>query len=218
MNSLEWGSMSVIRAELKPHPGESCPAIRHFAIEVDPAALPASLLVLYRIAGDIDRLRLPPAGFARRADGLWQHSCFEAFLRAGPVASYYEFNLAPSGDWAAWRFGRLRSERITPDIPAPRMERRHFPDGYELGARIPIAALPELARAELARAAAPAPRGEPCVELAERFTGQLLGAETRWIVSAVTISAVASARPSMIPTATMAVEWSPPRMPAVDLP
>ena len=136
-----------LRAELKPHPGESCPAIRHFAIKVDPAALPASLLVLYRIAGDIDRLRLPPAGFARRADGLWQHSCFEAFLRAGPVASYYEFNLAPSGDWAAWRFGRLRSERITPDIPAPRMERRHFPDGYELGARIPIAALPELARA-----------------------------------------------------------------------
>jgi hypothetical protein len=139
--------MSVIRAELRPHPGDRCPAIRQFAIEIDPAALPASLLVLYRIAGDTGRLRLPSAGFARRADGLWQHSCFEAFLRAGPVASYYEFNLAPSGDWAAWRFGRLRSERSTPEIPAPPMERRHYPGGYELSARIPMTALPELARA-----------------------------------------------------------------------
>lgn len=139
--------MSAIRAELRPHPGSSCPAIRQFAIEVDPAGLPASLVILYRIAGDIGRLSLPPPGFARRVDGLWQHSCFEAFLRAGPVASYYEFNFAPSGDWAAWRFGRLRSERSTPTISTPRMERRYFPDGYEMSATIPIASLPELARA-----------------------------------------------------------------------
>ena len=139
--------MSAIRAELKPHPGSHCPAIRQFVIEVDPAALPASLVILFRIAGDIGRLRLPPPGFARRADGLWQHSCFEAFLRAGPVASYYEFNLAPSGDWAAYRFGKRRSERSLPEIPAPRLERRDFPDGYELSAKIPVAALPELARA-----------------------------------------------------------------------
>jgi hypothetical protein len=139
--------MSVIRAELRPHPGDRCPAIRQFAIEIDPAALPASLLVLYRIAGDTGRLRLPSAGFARRADGLWQHSCFEAFLRAGPVASYYEFNFAPSGDWAAYRFGRARGDRSLPEMSAPRLERRHFPEGYEMSVRIPLAALPELARA-----------------------------------------------------------------------
>jgi hypothetical protein len=139
--------MSVIRAELKTHPGSPCPHIRQFAIAVDPAALPASLVILYRIAGEVGRLRLPPPGFARRSDGLWQHSCFEAFLRAGAVASYYEFNLAPSGDWATWRFGKRRGERSTPEIPAPRIERRHFPDGYELSVKIPVAALPELARA-----------------------------------------------------------------------
>lgn len=139
--------MSAIRAELKPHPASRCPAIRHFAIEIDPATLPASLVIVYRIAGEVGRLSLPPPGFARRADGLWQHSCFEAFLRAGPVASYYEFNFAPSGDWAAWRFGRQRSERSTTEMPAPRMERRHYPGGYELSARIPMTGLPELARA-----------------------------------------------------------------------
>lgn len=147
MNSLEWRSMSTLRAELTAHPATPCPAIRQFAIEVDTSRLPAALVIVYRIAGDAARLRLPSSGFARRADGLWQHTCFEAFLRAGPSVSYHEFNFAPSGDWAAYRFKRLRSERSAPDMPAPRMERRDFPDGYELSATLPIAALPELARA-----------------------------------------------------------------------
>jgi len=139
--------MSTLRAELTAHPDTPCPAIRHFGIEVDAARLPAALVIVYRIAGDTSRLRLPPSGFARRSDGLWQHSCFEAFLRVGPGASYHEFNFTPSGDWAAYRFGRPRSERSVPDMPAPSMERRDFPDGYEMSATVPIAALPELAKA-----------------------------------------------------------------------
>jgi hypothetical protein len=139
--------MTALRAELQPHPTSSCPAIRQFAVEVDPAALPRQLVVLFRIAGEVGRLRLPPSGFTRRADGLWQHSCFEAFLKAGPGGSYHEFNLAPSGDWAAYRFGGRRSERSAPRMPAPRMERRDYPGGYELSATLPIAALPDLARA-----------------------------------------------------------------------
>jgi hypothetical protein len=138
--------MSTLRAELVSHPSTPCPAIRQFAIEVDPGRLPAALVIVYRIAGDASRLRLPPSGFARRADGLWHHSCFEAFLRAGPGASYHEFNLAPSGDWAAYRYGRPRSEGSSPPMPAPRMERREFPEGFELSATLPIAALPELAK------------------------------------------------------------------------
>jgi hypothetical protein len=139
--------MSLIRAELLPHPSTPCSAVRRFAVEVDPTGWPRELAILFRIAGDIGQLQLPESGFARRADGLWQHSCFEAFLKAGSRDSYHEFNLAPSGDWAAYRFGYRRSERSSPDLPAPRMERRHFPGGYELSATIPLAALPELARA-----------------------------------------------------------------------
>ena len=139
--------MSTLRAELTSHPTQSCPAIRSFVVEADPAGLPSTLVIVFRIAGDASRLRLPQTGYARRADRLWQHSCFEAFLRAGTGASYYEFNFAPSGDWAAYRFGRPRSERSSPDIPAPRVECRSFPEGYELSAALPIAALPELARA-----------------------------------------------------------------------
>ena len=139
--------MSVMRAELTCHPTQPCAAIRSFVVEADAAALPSALVVLFRIAGDAGRLHLPPTGYARRADGLWQHSCFEAFLRVGTSASYYEFNFAPSGDWAAYRFGRQRGERSSPDMPAPRVECRSFPEGYELSATLPLAALPEFARA-----------------------------------------------------------------------
>ena len=139
--------MSVTRAELTCHPTQPCPAIRSFVVETDAAALPSALVVLFRIAGDATRLHLPPTGFARRTDGLWHHSCFEVFLRAGTGASYYEFNFAPSGDWAAYRFGRPRSERSAPELPAPRVECRSFPEGYELSATLPVAALPEIARA-----------------------------------------------------------------------
>jgi hypothetical protein len=139
--------MSTLRAELISHPSQPCPAIRSFVVEVDPTALPAELPILFRIAGDAGRLHLPPTGFARRADGLWQHSCFEAFLRAGQGASYHEFNFAPSGDWAAYRFARPRSERSSPELPAPHVECRRFAGGYELSATLPLGALPELARA-----------------------------------------------------------------------
>ena len=137
---------SRVCQKLVMHPASRCGAIQSVEAAIARDA-PGALRISWRIAGEIRRLRLPAAAQALRADGLWQHSCFEAFLRAGAVASYYEFNLAPSGDWAAWRFGKRRGERSAPELPAPRIERRHFPDGYELSVKIPVAALPELARA-----------------------------------------------------------------------
>lgn len=42
-----------------------------------------------------------------RADGLWRTTCFEVFaqLRDG---SYAEFNISPSGQWAAYHFSSYR--------------------------------------------------------------------------------------------------------------
>jgi hypothetical protein len=139
--------MTALSAELSPHPACSCDAIRRIGVTVEPAALPDELAIRYQIDGDIARLRLPEPGFARRRDGLWQHSCFEAFLRADASDSYYEFNGAPSGDWAAYRFAGRRSDRASPGMPAPRISFRRHRDVCELTAGIPIGALPELARA-----------------------------------------------------------------------
>lgn len=100
----------------------------------------------------MSRLKLPGPGRPARADGLWQHSCFEAFL--GPVsgASYYEFNLSPSGAWAAYRFAGRRAGRESPPMPAPTVAGTHMADAIEMKAVLPLAAVPELAREPVLRA------------------------------------------------------------------
>jgi len=46
---------------------------------------------------------------AARADELWKHTCFEAFVRDPSADAYYEFNFAPSTQWAAYGFTGHRS-------------------------------------------------------------------------------------------------------------
>ena len=46
---------------------------------------------------------------ARRCDGLWQHTCFEAFVASPGSEAYWEFNLSPSGDWNVYRFDGYRT-------------------------------------------------------------------------------------------------------------
>jgi hypothetical protein len=139
--------MAQLDAELHPHPAHPCAAVRRLNVAVERRASPSVLRIRYRVEGDVGSLRLPPAGHARRCDGLWQHSCFEAFLRPDASDSYHEFNFAPSGDWAAYRFGGRRSERSSPELPAPPIRAALHADRFELSADIAIAALPELARA-----------------------------------------------------------------------
>jgi hypothetical protein len=144
--------MTLRAAELRAHPRHPCDAIRRFDVALETQALPATLRVRFRIEGDVDRLRLPPPSPARRCDGLWQHSCLEAFLRPDESDSYHEFNFAPSGDWAAYRFGGRRSERSSPELPAPPVRAARHADSFELTADIAIAAFPELARARAIQA------------------------------------------------------------------
>ena len=139
--------MTALSAELRPHSATPCPAIRRFGIAIEPSSLPAELGIEFRIDGDIDRLRIPASGSARRRDGLWQHSCFELFLRPDGSDNYHEFNLAPSGEWAAYRFGGRRSAQSSPEMPAPRIAFQRHADACALIATVPIAALPELAEA-----------------------------------------------------------------------
>ncbi len=72
---------------------------------------PSGLRLRYDLAGDVGRLSLPaPAAPPRRANGLWQDTCFELFVAAPGTTAYREFNLAPSGDWNAYRFTAYRQD------------------------------------------------------------------------------------------------------------
>jgi hypothetical protein len=78
------------------------------------------LSVGFSLRGDLDRLRLPAPGAPRRTDRLWEHTCFEAFLARPGQDAYWELNLAPSTEWAAYGFRRYREG----GCPAPDFEPR----------------------------------------------------------------------------------------------
>ena len=55
----------------------------------------------YRLAGELGNLAIPRRAAARRAERLWEHTCFEAFVAPGGGPGYYELNFSPSTEWAA---------------------------------------------------------------------------------------------------------------------
>jgi hypothetical protein len=86
----------------------------------------ALFMLAYILNGDLSRVRLPSHALARRADRLWEHTCFEAFVRAKGQAGYYEFNFSPSGEWAAYAFreyregGPIDDDQLDPKIAVQR--------------------------------------------------------------------------------------------------
>ncbi|MGN6277522.1 MAG: DOMON-like domain-containing protein [Sphingomonas sp.] len=92
---------------LVPHRDFPSAAIR--TIEVDASRGAGGRLVLdYRAIGDIEQVAWPHWKGVEPADGLWEHSCFEAFVRAEGATGYAELNFTTSGQWAAYTFSGYR--------------------------------------------------------------------------------------------------------------
>ncbi|MGQ0428756.1 MAG: DOMON-like domain-containing protein [Gammaproteobacteria bacterium] len=137
--------MRSAAAELVPHPASRCDAVRAVAARIA-AAGDRGWRLHFRVDGTMSGLRWPDRGQAERVDGLWQHSCFEAFLRAADSDSYHEFNFASSGAWAVYRFAGRRSGRECPELPTPAIEVERGPEFLEMSVGLPPAALSGLAR------------------------------------------------------------------------
>src|SRR6266481_5635723 len=127
-----------MRQVLRLHPDSPCSPVTHVEVEVARPRV-GGLVLCYFVAGKISDLRLPAALPAARADELWRHTCFEAFVRTSPGAGYYEFNFAPSTQWAAYRFSGYRTGmRIATEISAPRIEVQSSPECYILQASLEL--------------------------------------------------------------------------------
>jgi hypothetical protein len=102
-----------------------------------------ALALTYTLKGSMARLRIPPLQPPRRADHLWEHACFEAFVSVKDKSAYYEFNFAPSGEWAAYGFrgyrngAPLEDEDLTSKISA-----RGTPNSLVLDATVRLDRLP----------------------------------------------------------------------------
>jgi hypothetical protein len=94
------------RLALVPHPASPSAAVRELTVAIDRS--PAGLTLVYRLTGDLENLRIPDPRTALRADGLWRHTCFEAFIGQTGGRNYWEYNFSPSGAWAAYQFTGYR--------------------------------------------------------------------------------------------------------------
>ncbi len=110
--------MSGVTLPLLPHPGAAGVPVTRFATcaQREPDG---GLLLAWDLGFVPGTIRLPAPALPVRCDGLWRHTCFEAFLAASGAAGYLEFNFAPSGAWAAYAFSAYRTGMTALALDAP---------------------------------------------------------------------------------------------------
>jgi hypothetical protein len=126
---------------LSLHPSTPCGLVRRCEVEIslDPRG---RLSLVYTVEGELAALRIPDPSPSRRADGLWRHTCCEAFLKVPGGAGYYEFNFSPSTEWAVYGFTGYREGMAAVDAAKPpAIAVRRGPDRLELAAAVDLRAL-----------------------------------------------------------------------------
>jgi hypothetical protein len=103
--------LTLSRHILLPHPVSAPGALQDLVHELSVRVArpePDHLELTYRLAGDLEALKLPEPRPPVRADGLWRRTCFEAFIGHAGAPDYWEYNFSPSGAWAAYHFSAYR--------------------------------------------------------------------------------------------------------------
>src|ERR1700736_4030385 len=121
---------------LLAHPSPPNNAVRSLGVHLR-AEEPGVLVFQYSLDADMSRVRVPLSGAGARADALWKHTCFEAFVAPADAPGYHEFNFSPSLDWAIYRFSAYREGMSPAELgraPAISVWRRG--DGLELQATV----------------------------------------------------------------------------------
>ena len=146
-------SVMTERALLFAHPDAAGESVWSIAADVQLDA-GTTLVCHYSLHGDMTRVRVPGARAGRRADDLWKHTCFEAFIAADDSPGYFEFNFSPSLEWAAYRFTDYRTGMSAPHLAqAPGLQVRRTGSQLELTAKVYLAGLAPLASAPVLRLA-----------------------------------------------------------------
>ncbi|HME40802.1 MAG TPA: DOMON-like domain-containing protein [Steroidobacteraceae bacterium] len=144
-------SIDAKPAVLTAHPSTPNLAVRSLGVQFR-AEEPDILVFHYSLRADMSRLRVPLTGAGGRANDLWKHTCFEAFVAAADTPGYHEFNFSPSHDWAIYTFGAYRQGVPAAEIGrAPKISVHQGEDGLELLAAVRIGHLADLRGARLLR-------------------------------------------------------------------
>lgn len=134
---------------LHPHPTTPCSAVHGLTVQVARLA-EGGLRLQYTLHGDIAQVRIPAPKPPAFADGLWQHTCFEAFIAVKGDNAYREFNFSPSGQWAAYAFSDYRQPMPWEQPAMPLLEMVVTDNNLLLTATLLPTALPAAAPLQLA--------------------------------------------------------------------
>lgn len=132
------------------------PLMLHVACDLGPiravtatiTATPQGCEAEFRLDGHIPAIILPHQTAPERRDNLWQTTCFEVFWQPIGGTAYREFNLSPSGCWAAYDFDSFREGMRDTPVDAVAIACAHDDAGLVLKASI-AAALPAPAQVAL---------------------------------------------------------------------
>lgn len=97
-------SPTLLEVRLKPHPASPESPIDTLTVMLRRNGL--ALWLRFVAEGQMPEVIWPAPARPDRADDLWRHSCFEAFIQTED--GYVEYNLSPSGQWASYRFDSPR--------------------------------------------------------------------------------------------------------------
>jgi hypothetical protein len=131
-------------AVLTAHPSTPNDAVRSLGVQIR-AEEPGILVFQYSLDADMSRVRVPLSGAGGRADSLWKHTCFEAFVAPADAPGYHEFNFSPSLEWAIYRFSAYREGMSPAEIGrAPEISVRRGDDGLEFRSAVRLGHLADL--------------------------------------------------------------------------
>ncbi len=122
---------SMTRTPLICHPDTPSTVTR---VEVEMSRpSPQALSLRYVVADPQRALVVPAPASGGRKDNLWKRTCFEAFICIPGGEAYYELNLSPSTQWAAYRFDGFRAGMADAEgVIAPQIEWLTTESGFEL--------------------------------------------------------------------------------------
>jgi hypothetical protein len=103
---------------LVPHPDWPPSAVE--VVHVSTELRRGKSVLVFSVAGEAS---MEPRAESRRANDLWQRTCFEMFVKPVDHEGYFEFNFAPSTEWAAYRLAGYRAGMTDLAIDSPVIER-----------------------------------------------------------------------------------------------
>ncbi|RZV31586.1 MAG: hypothetical protein EX262_08725 [Sphingomonadaceae bacterium] len=120
--------------ELVLHSDCAAGPIRRVLAKVEPSAGGCS--AVFRLEGDLRRIKIPVSADSERTDNLWKTTCFEIFWQRVGESAYREFNLSPSSRWAAYDFDDFRHNARNAPVDAIAIASNHSDDRLTLEAKI----------------------------------------------------------------------------------